>query len=60
MSIHPNGENLRNAVKWISAQHQDQPDTPMARLIDKASLTFNLTPAEADSLTRLLADLADD
>jgi hypothetical protein len=54
MSIQPQGENLRKAVKWISAERQDNPDVSVNTLIDKACLTFNLTPAEAAGLEALL------
>ncbi len=54
MSIQPQGENLRKAVKWISDQRQDDPDMSVNTLIDRACLTFNLTPAEAAALEALL------
>jgi hypothetical protein len=54
MSIQPQGENLRKAVKWISDQRQDDPDLSVNTLIDRACLTFNLTPAEAAALESLL------
>jgi len=54
MSIQPQGENLRKAVQWISAERQDNPDASVNTLIDKACLTFNLTPAEAAALEELL------
>ena len=54
MSISPEGESLRQAVKWISAERQDHPQTPLQTLIDQACLRFNLTPSEAAYLERLM------
>ena len=54
MSIQPQGENLRKAVKWISAERRENPDVSVNTLIDRACLTFNLTPAEAAALEELL------
>jgi hypothetical protein len=47
MTIMPHGENLRKAVQWISEQRQEAAPKSMAKIIEEASLTFNLTPAEA-------------
>ncbi len=54
MSIPPEGENVRKAVRWISAERQDHPEQPLAGLIDQACLMFNLSPLEADTLARTL------
>ncbi|MBT8342365.1 MAG: hypothetical protein HKP58_05025 [Desulfatitalea sp.] len=53
MSIRPEGENLRNAVKWFSAERQADPAKPIHKLLDEACLTFNLTPAESAYLEQL-------
>lgn len=54
MSIAPQGENIRRAVKWICAEREDHPETPLTRLIEQAGIQFNLTPLEEDSLDRIL------
>lgn len=56
MSIQPQGENLRNAVKWIGAERKDNPDQSVQKLLDQACLAFNLTPAEAAFLESLVKD----
>lgn len=53
-TIQPQGENLRNAVRWISAARQDDPKAPVSKLIDQACIAFNLTPAEATYLEQFL------
>ncbi len=54
MSIQPHGESLRNAVKWIGSERKDHPEKPVQKLLDEACLTFNLTPAEAAYLERMV------
>jgi len=55
MSIQPEGEQLRNAVKWISEQRQDgQADDK--KLVGDAALKFNLSPKEAAYLQRFLKE----
>jgi hypothetical protein len=55
-TILPEGETLRNAVRWISEMRCEQPRRGLGRLIDEASLRFNLTPREQQSLVRLLVE----
>ncbi len=45
-TIQPKGEKLRQAVRWISDQKNDDPDQPIPRLIQAASQRFNLTPKD--------------
>lgn len=54
--VQPKGDNVRNAVKWISAERQDNPDARLQKLIDQASTRFNLNPMETASLERLLRE----
>ena len=52
----PHGENLRNAIRWLSEQilyGQATSNKINAReLIEKASVKFDLTPLEEDFLMR--------
>ena len=52
-NIMPGGENLRNAVKWISEMRKDSGVVSEKELIQQACLKYNLTPLEADYLIRL-------
>jgi hypothetical protein len=54
MSIQPQGEDLRNAVKWISEERQENPQADLKKLIQKACLKFDLSPREAIYLEELL------
>ena len=52
-TIQPKGENLRRAVKWISEEHQYDPERNYRSIIEEACLKFNLSPVEAEYLTKL-------
>jgi hypothetical protein len=42
----PKGENIRQAVKWISEMRKEREDIQMWALIEDACLRFNLSPNE--------------
>ncbi len=54
--ILPQGENIRRAVKWISEERQSDPARPIAKLIDEASVRFNLSPADGEFLHKFFKE----
>jgi hypothetical protein len=46
----PEGEDLRRAVKWISANRLEDPDQPVPRLVEEATFKFDLSPKDAEFL----------
>ena len=58
MSILPEGEQLRRAVKWISDVRTENPGASLSKLIDDACLKFDLAPKDAESLMRFLTEKA--
>jgi len=52
----PQGEALRRAVKWLSAERKQYPDKTHGRLVDEASLKFDLSPRDAGALARYTRD----
>lgn len=52
MSIQPEGEDLRKAVKWVSEEQKYNPETPLKALIREAGMKFDLSPKDADFLLR--------
>ncbi len=54
MSIHPEGENLRKAAKWISETLKYEAGKNHAKLIEEACLKFDLTPIDAEYLSNFL------
>ena len=49
-SLLPEGEDLRRAVKWISAHLQDNPEQSVNLLVQEAIFKFDLSPRDADFL----------
>ena len=49
-TIQPKGEKVRQAVRWISENLQEDEERPIYRLIQDASLRFTLSPKEEDFL----------
>jgi len=60
MSIQPEGEDLRKAVKWISEQRQDDPDQRLPALVEAASQRFNLSPRDETFLLRFVRGKSDE
>lgn len=52
MGIQPQGDHLRNAVKWISEQRKENPEVSLSSLIEKAGVRFNLSPKDEIYLAR--------
>ncbi len=49
-TIQPKGEQLRQAIKWISAERQENENRSIPRLIEEAALRFNLSPKDEEFL----------
>ena len=60
MSILPEGEQLRRAVKWISDERLDNPGASLSKLIADACLKFDLPPKDAEFLMRFVTENAKD
>jgi hypothetical protein len=56
MTIHPKGEDLRKAVKWVSQERKYNKEKKLKTLIEEACLKFNLSPVDADFLLRKLLE----
>ena len=52
--ILPEGEALRKALRWIGDRRQGDESTPVYKLIEEASMRFNLSPSDAEFLGRLV------
>jgi len=52
MSIVPEGEALRNAIKWISEERECRPDEKMNVLINQACIRFDLSPVDSEFIFR--------
>ena len=49
-NIQPEGEGLRKAVKWISDERKYGAEKTLLKLIEKASLKFDLSPVDEEYL----------
>jgi len=49
-NIQPEGEDLRKAVKWISDERTYGAEKTLGKLIEEASLRFDLSPMDAEYL----------
>ena len=56
MSILPEGEQLRRAVKWISDERLDNPEASLSKLISEACLKFDLPPKDAEFLMHFFTE----
>jgi hypothetical protein len=56
MSILPEGEQLRRAVKWISDERTDNPGKSLSTLVGEACLKFDLPPKDAEFLLHFLTE----
>ncbi|MFO7459618.1 MAG: hypothetical protein R6X07_03275 [Desulfatiglandales bacterium] len=45
-TIMPEGERVRQAVKWIAAEKTEDDSRPIRKLIQEAAMRFNLSPKE--------------
>ena len=48
----PEGEDLRRAVKWVSAQLQENPDQSIHKFVHEAVFKFDLSPKDGEFLSR--------
>ncbi len=49
-TIIPEGQRIRQAVKFISAERMEDDKKPIRKLIQEASLKYNLSPKEEQDL----------
>ncbi|UFS69568.1 hypothetical protein LPW11_16910 [Geomonas sp. RF6] len=46
----PDGQDLRQAVKWVSEKLQEHPEKKFQHFVHDATLKFNLTPKDSELL----------
>ena len=54
-TIQPDSEQIRKAVKWISAERQAGTGKSNQKLLEEAALQFNLSPMEVEYLARFVS-----
>jgi hypothetical protein len=56
MSILPEGEQLRRAIKWISDERLNDPKAGLFKLIEEACLNFDLPPKDEEFLMHFFTE----
>jgi hypothetical protein len=59
-NLEPEGEAIRQALRWISEQRQADPSLKLAKALDEAAQRFDLSPLEVDFLWRALTNPPND
>ncbi|HDL07113.1 MAG TPA: hypothetical protein ENG35_00030 [Desulfobacteraceae bacterium] len=54
MSIQPEGEELRKAIRWVGEERKFNSSISPKDLVEKACLKFDLSPKNAEFLARFL------
>ena len=60
MTILPEGEQLRRAIKWVSDMRLEEPRTKPSKFIGEACLKFDLAPKDAEFLMQHFAEQVPD
>lgn len=55
-TIMPQGDDLRNAVKWLSSERTAQPEKNLQALVSEASAKFDLSPLDTEFLSRFIQE----
>jgi hypothetical protein len=59
-NILPEGEDLRRAIKWISAHLHENPEQSVNPLVHEATFKFDLSPRDANFLLMFYRKKKDD
>ncbi len=54
MTMQPEGEDLRKAIKWISEMRTEAPEKTFTRLVEEAGAKFDLAPKDQEFLYRFI------
>jgi hypothetical protein len=52
----PQGDALRNAIKWIAEKRNENPGINLSRLVDETSLKYDLSPKDSEFLLRFVKE----
>jgi hypothetical protein len=55
-TVMPEGKNVQNAIKWISANLEDNENQPIKQLVEKAVFKFDLSPKDTEFLFGFFRD----
>jgi len=55
-TVMPEGDAIRKAIKWISEELREKPVSSIKKLINEATLRFDLSPKDTDFLMQFYED----
>lgn len=58
-TVMPEGQSVRNAVKWISENLLDKPEQNVQKLVHEAISRFDLSPKESELLIHFYSQTKD-
>jgi len=56
MSIQPKGEHIKKAIKWLSAQREENKNKSEEAILEEVSLRFNLSPNDVEYIKKFIKD----
>ncbi len=56
MSIQPEGEHIKKAIKWLSDQREDNKNKPEEAILEDVSVKFNLSPNDTEYIKKFVRD----
>ncbi len=56
MSIQPEGEDIRKAIKWVGQERTHFPEKKLASIVEAACMKFDLSPKDAAFLERFVRE----
>jgi hypothetical protein len=55
-TIMPEAEHVQKAIKWISANIEENDNQPLQKLIEKAVFKFDLSPKDTEFMTNFFRE----
>jgi hypothetical protein len=55
-TIMPEAEHVQKAIKWISANLEENDNQPLQKLIEKAVFKFDLSPKDTEFMTNFFRE----
>jgi len=51
----PNSDRMKKAVQYVSEQRQAEPEKTPEKIVNEATLKFDLTPSECEFLAKFVS-----
>ncbi|MBW1614934.1 MAG: hypothetical protein JRJ49_00035 [Deltaproteobacteria bacterium] len=56
MSVQPKGEHIKKAIKWLSAQREENKNKSEEAILEEVSVRFNLSPNDTEYIKKFVKD----